>query len=74
MVGEVLSELFSGFLKLLIIGGIAIVVLIIIAINFFFFKETSYKSKNLLKPDVVIESKTVNGIQKSDTTYIYNFK
>ncbi len=61
----------------LVMGLIAIIVLIIISlwtVCDFFFVEDTYKSKRPIKPDVVIESQTINGIEKSDTTYVYHLK
>lgn len=67
----------KGIGDALVMGLIAIIALIIIGVWAacdFFFVEDTYKSKRPIKPDVVIESQTINGVEKSDTTYIYHLK
>ncbi len=69
--------LFSGLANWLFAGILSIIAIVIIAaysIFNFLFVENTYESKKLLKPDMVIESKSVNGVQKSDTTYVYHLK
>lgn len=76
MMGHALNEAFSAMLKLFIAGAIAIIILIILGIRscVVSYSDKTYESKQLLKPDIIIQSKIVNGVQKSDTTYIYNLK
>ena len=63
--------------NMLLLGVVATALLIIVGIwegvNYFFLEDT-YESKTILVPDVVVKSTTVNGIQKSDTTYVYHLE
>lgn len=65
----------DGLATMLLAGMAAIVGLIGVGIWWlisFFFISDDYKSKVILIPDVVIETTTVNGVQKSDTSYVYH--
>lgn len=72
--GAAIGEFFGRIILYLIITATALTGICLWAFTDFFFIEDTYKSKKLIKPDMVIESKTVNGIQTSDTTYIYHLK
>lgn len=67
----------NGIATMLVVGIAAVILLIGVgiwsAVDYFFVEDT-YKSKKPITPDVVIESKTVNGIQTADTTYVYHLK
>lgn len=72
-----IHEMFSGLANWFFAGILSIIVVIIVGVYSivnWLFVENTYESKKLLKPDMVIESKSVNGVQKSDTTYVYNLK
>jgi len=63
--------------KMLLIGLVAMVLLVLVGIwegVDYFFLEDTYESKSILVPDILIESKTINGVQTSDTTYVYKLK
>lgn len=71
------SGMFKGLGQLIAAGVIAmglVIIFVIYSFVKFVFLEETYKSKIQLKPDVIISSKTINGIQKSDTTYVYHLK
>ena len=76
MIAHALSEMFSAMLKFIVVGAIAIIILAVLGVRscFTYSSDKTYESKQLLKPDVIIESKTINGVQKSDTTYVYHLK
>ena len=72
-----MEGMFNGLANFFFAGILSIIAIIIIgaySIFNFLFVENTYESKKLLKPDMVIESKSVNGVQKSDTTYVYHLK
>lgn len=72
---EIVGEMFVSFFK-----GIVILILILIAlfigamlwIHSSKSESDEYKSKKLIQPKVVIDIKIIDGVQTSDTTYIYN--
>lgn len=69
--------MFNGLAELVIAGLIAMILLFGVgaySVIDYFFLEDTYKSKTILVPDVIINSKTVNGVAKSDTTYVYHLK
>lgn len=70
-------RMFDSLENMLLAGIAAIIILIVVGlwwlISFFFISDT-YKSKTLISPDIVIETTTINGVQKSDTSYVYNLK
>lgn len=71
------GNMFSGIAEMVIAGVIAIVLLLGVgvysAVDYFFLEDT-YESKTILVPDVVVKSKSVNGVSKVDTTYVYRLK
>jgi len=66
----------NGLNQMFIIGIIAIVLLIAVTgytlIDLAWLDDT-YKVNHPITPDVIIETKNINGVIKSDTTYIYKF-
>ena len=72
MDGSVIAAVFGGILKIAI-GAIIVIIGFVIWGSYSLFSKDEYKTKKPIKPDVIIETKTVNGVQTSDTTYIYKF-
>ena len=71
------SGILDEFASLFVTALVSIAILVIVEVWFilsFFFIEEKYKSRKQLKTDVIIESKTINGVQKSDTIYVYHLK
>lgn len=67
--------MFDGLGRMIVIGFIAIVLLVIIGVFTaadYLFVDDTYECKKPITPDLVIDSKTVNGVPTSDTTYIYH--
>jgi len=71
------GNMFSGLAEMVIAGMIAMAILfgfgVYKTLDYFFWEET-YESKTILVPDVIVKSKTINGVMKSDTTYFYHLK
>lgn len=75
MVGEILGGLFEGFIKL-VLGLLVIVLCLSGAVTYFLIDTTDdniHKVNKKVIPTVEINSKTINGVTTSDTTYIYDF-
>lgn len=71
MAAEVLNDFFNGLLKLIIV----LVILILLLGGYFLnsvFNSSTVKTNKPLQPTMVIKKTTVNGVSKSDTTYIYD--
>ena len=65
-IAEGLNSLFY-----LAIGGLVAIVLLIVFGLYSFFKSDEVKSDKFLTPTIVIKTVEVDGVKKSDTTYIY---
>lgn len=78
MISEVVRELFWSFFKFIFAFVIVILLLIggfsWVAGSYTYEDENIFKTKKQINPDVEINIRTVNGVQTSDTTYIYNLK
>lgn len=74
MIVGAVAEMFGFFFKI-------IVVLAALVIGAIFFigwnynsNDNEYRSKRKIEPETIIDIQIVNGVQTSDTTYVYNFK
>lgn len=67
----------DGIGTFMVVGFIAIILVLLVGIWAgidFMFLDDVYKSKHIVCPDMTIDTKNINGITTSDTTYVYHFK
>jgi len=73
MIVEAIIEFFVGIFKYILVVCLIIIAFIVIGMHYFMSDNKIYKFKEPVKPTVEINSKTINGLTVSDTTYIYDF-
>lgn len=78
MIVEAVGEVFWIVFRTIFLFAVVILLLIV---GFFWIvsispqeDENTIKTKKRMIPDVEINVKTINGVQTSDTTYIYHVK
>jgi hypothetical protein len=72
MIIGAVTEMFGFFFKIIVVLA-ALVIGAIFFIGWNYGPDGEYRSKTKIEPETIIDIQIVNGVQTSDTTYVYHF-